>query len=731
MGTVRMLPDDLINKIAAGEVVDRPASAVKELVENSIDAGSTRIDIDIERGGKGLICITDNGCGMTEEDARMALQRHATSKIREEKDLFRIMTMGFRGEALPSIASVSRFMLTTRVETEPVGTQIRVDGGNQDVQGTARAPGTTVEIKELFFNVPGRRKFLKTDGTEFTHILETISRLAMAHPEIYFRLNHNGRMQLQASPTTDLRERVSALLGRSVGDAMYPVSYQTHWLKIHGLFSEPTQSTKSTQGLYLFVNGRFVRDRGLAHACQEAYRGTIEKGRYPHVVLFLELDPTEIDVNVHPQKIEVRFQRQHDIYSRLLITLRNAIAQAPWLQKTLSPAKTSAVSSTTTVAAMPETPGDGSAHPPDLSFDASDFSPLEPPVISANRSVASVHSSHTPTSLSHPPHPPAAQDFPTAWQPQTTEPSRNHTHTGETVTAPTSNTTKAPQNFAEFRERFLRAAEKQHLVVTPTVPAVKETLPPLPSVQKGLPFLPGWDTTPEAAVSTPNPPVTPAGSQVHTSTTPVSPISVSSVPSASKESRRFFSHLRYIGQFANMYLLFELHNKLFLIDQHAAHERITYQRLLADYEREHMPQQPYLLPPRLELSLTEAQQVDLYREDLERLGLHLEPFGGQSYVLQAVPVHLKHADPYALLRDILEELAAGKRTATLDEKRDEILMRMACHSSVRGPHLLSAEEVRALLQQMDEIDFSTHCPHGRPVMIEFTQQELEKRFHRT
>lgn len=701
MGIVRMLPEDLINKIAAGEVVERPASAIKEIVENALDAGSTRIEIDVERGGKRLMRVTDNGCGMTEEDATMALQRHATSKIRSEEDLFRILTMGFRGEALPSIASVSRFTLTTCTPDDPVGTQIRVEGGEPQIQRAARAKGTTVEIKDLFFNVPGRRKFLKTDGTEFSHIAETITRLALANPEIHFRLTHNGRSQLLANPTTDLRERVSDLLGRQIGQSMHPVSATMGWLKMHGLFSEPTHTTKGTKGIYLFVNGRFIRDRGLSHACQEAYRGTIEKGRFPYVLMFLEIDPSEVDVNVHPQKIEVRFHRQHEVYSRLLTALRNAIAQAPWLQMALANHTPGPVPIHPT-----ETPDFTPRHVPDTATKPLEFQPNEAPVSTAPSPQSSgTSSAATATRAASP-----------------------------AAVVPSPSKEAAPKNFDEFRARFLRAAEKQNLVIPGQTdqPKPEESLPPLPAAQTGLPFLPGWDSKPntgQANTGQVNPsPAKPAAQQQPISTTTET---TSPEPVEIPQRMGFFSSLRYIGQLAQMYLVFEMEGKMILIDQHAAHERISYQKLMADYERSKIPQQGYLLPPRLELSLTEAQQASQYTEQLNQLGIDLEPFGGQSFVLKSVPVYLKNADPYELIRDVLEELSAGKKTSTLDERRDDVLMRMACHGSVRGPNPLSSNEVRALLQQMDEIDFSAHCPHGRPVFIEYPIKELEKRFHRT
>ncbi|MEM1009833.1 MAG: DNA mismatch repair endonuclease MutL, partial [Myxococcota bacterium] len=318
MGKVKLLDDLLINKIAAGEVVERPASVVKELVENAIDAGAGRIDIEIEQGGKKLIRVVDDGCGMSEEDALMSLQRHATSKIKSEDDLFKILTMGFRGEAIPSIASVSRFQIETCIEEQESGVCVAIEGGkHQTVTPVGRAVGTTVEVRDLFFNIPARRKFLKTDGTEHAHIAETITRLALAHPEIRFRMTHNRRVHIQANATSDPCERISSLLGRQVGEAMYPFVVESPWLKLNGYFSKPDVTSQNTKGMYLFVNGRFIRHRGIAHACQEAYRGSIEKGRYPYIVMFLNVSPKEVDVNVHPQKIEVRFHRDSEVYNHV------------------------------------------------------------------------------------------------------------------------------------------------------------------------------------------------------------------------------------------------------------------------------------------------------------------------------------------------------------------------------------------------------------------------------
>ncbi len=677
MGKVQLLSDHLINKIAAGEVVERPASVVKELVENSIDAGATRIDIDIKRGGKDMIKVTDNGSGMTQEDALMALKRHATSKIKEEDDLFNIITMGFRGEAIPSIASVSHFTLETRHKTDPAGTRISVQGGQPPKVSTiGRAIGTTITVNNLFFNIPARKKFLRTDSTEFSHITETITRLSLAHPAIRFRLTHNGRLQFDAPATHDLNERISSILGQEIGQAMYPFQASTPWLDIRGLFSRPDLTTRGTKGIYLFVNNRFFRHHYFAHACREAYRSSIEKGRYPYIILFLELHPSLVDVNVHPQKIEVRFQKEHDIYQLILFHLRQAVSQTPWTQ----PNKT-------TFPATPSSP-------------------------------------------------------PTKTIPSPTPPSTN---ADETSTPSQNNNIPAPQNFKEFRERFLKTMQETKITEPPTSTPIKFS--PLPDGQNNLPLSSSptppsshpqeqenFNTTPPPPPAplphsheNPNPPSPTQNFQQ----IPNSPIQAPQPTTPQSPKNDFFSSMRYIGQFASMYLLLEKNKTLILLDQHAAHERISYQKLLDEFQRSNIQQQQFLIPIRLELGLNDAKKAEKFLQDFEKLGIELAPFGGRTFAIKSIPTILKHTDPKELVRDVLEELAEGKHTSTIDEKRDDILMRMACHSAIRGKHKLTSEEAYSLLQQLDEIDFKANCPHGRPIYFELSQTEIEKRFHRT
>ncbi len=711
MGQIKLLPEDLINKIAAGEVVERPASALKELIENSIDAGADQIHIETERGGKYLIRVADNGAGMSPEDAELALERHATSKIKSIDDLFKISTMGFRGEALPSIASVSKFTLITRTRDSDAAVKITVNGGKDKVVTTAsRAPGTTVEVKDLFFNVPGRRKFLKSDSTEFAHISETVSRIALAHPHIRFQLLHNGRKYLNAPKTDSLKERAISILGREIGEDLYPFRAVKPNFKLRGLFSSPNNTTKGTKGIYIFVNNRFVKDRNLSHACQEAYRAIIEKGRYPYVILFIDIDPELVDVNVHPQKIEVRFHNQSEIFATLLNALRAGIAHTPWLHAK-SPGKK----------LFPPTAGE--LPPPPQSTESAATPESSVPSISSGQ-------------FAPPPTPPEN------WSPprQSPDVSKNsiepaHLKAENYPTYP--NQRKAP--YAAYP--------------TGEMPEPPQRRPP--SAKLGVDFIPGWDPTPPPDNSTPpgsssaptgevSPPTgetaTIPKSGERAEPTPFPPLQsppTQPLPAEQRElshtgEKGFFSQLHYIGQFAEMYLIFSSPDgeKLILIDQHAAHERISYQRLLREFERGKIASQGYLTPQTIELPLSKAQLMEQHLEEFRKLGFVIEPFGTKTFAIKEAPVHLR-GDIKGLVLDILEDLARGDGRETLRDQRDNLLMKMACHSSIRGRHRLTPDEVRELLRQLDEIEFGTHCPHGRPLYTEFTKKELEKRFHRT
>ena len=595
---IQLLPEKLCNQIAAGEVVERPSSVVKELVENSLDAGATEVRVEVEKGGRSLIRIVDNGCGMGREDSFLSLERHATSKIRTDEDLFAIRTLGFRGEALPSIAAVSRLTLRTREKGSLEGVEIYLEGGTVRRADAIGMPcGTTIEVRNLFFNLPARRKFLRREETELGHIGDVVTKMALARPDVQFKLSHNGRSLLDVYRHDSLRERTLALLGRTLASDLVIVERGEGDLKVTGLVSQPSSTRSTTSAMFSFVNGRYVRDRVIQHAILDGYRNLLFKGRYPVVVLFIELDPQLVDVNVHPTKHEVRFREQSLVHDFIAGSVRDALRPAAWLK---------------------------------------DEAPPGP------HQDAPAPRAEVPRSVSVP------------WSPMSLP--------------------SAPPPAPRFEAR--EAAD----------PFGSPSAPPL--------------SLPEQIVS-------------------------------SETSAGFFSSLTLIGQFGQSYLLCQDGEDLLLIDQHAAHERIGFERLKEQLRRGNIERQALLFPDVLEFDFRQAAQVQEHVNDLQRLGFEVEPFGGNSFVLKAVPQLLHKADPVALLRDVAGELAQIGQSGKLEEALDQVLILMACHTMVRANQKLSLMQMQALLNDMDTVDFKGHCPHGRPVMQRLSRGEIEKMFKRT
>jgi len=590
---IHILPENLANQIAAGEVVERPASVVKELIENSIDASATEILIDIEKGGKGLVRVTDNGSGMKKDDAFLCLERHATSKIRKAGDLFALHSMGFRGEALPAIASVSRLRLTTRFTGDDSGWQIYAEAGvirQADAIGTAR--GTVVEVRDLFFNTPGRRKFLRKDETEFGHIADVVSRLALSRPDIHFRLSHNGRSVLDAYRHNRHEERASALLGRHVAENLLPVEAESGAGEmLVGLLGTPGVSRSSTSQIYTYINGRFVRDRVVQHAILEAYRTLLEKRRYPIVVLFIDVPPETVDVNVHPTKHEVRFRNQQQVHDFIVSSLRHR------LQKNLGELSTCTTTS------------EGASGPSGL---------LRP--------------------------------------------------------VPDQYTLRIQESLSAFNEK---------VAGTPAMPAV-------PTIKGDLSE---WSKAPP-------------------------------------ESQALPEGWRLIGQYLNSYLVCQVNDELVLVDQHAAHERIGFERLRQQLKEGGIESQNLLFPIVLELEYREAAVLADHLDDLTRFGLEVEAFGGRSFTIKAVPALVADVDAERLIRDLSAELNEIGRAGRLDDEIERVLAVLACHSMVRANQALSSSEMQRLLSDLAGIDFGSCCPHGRPIMRRLAKRDVEKFFHR-
>ncbi len=606
MGRIRILEDHLVNTIAAGEVVERPASVVKELVENSLDAGATQVTVRLEAGGRRLIEIQDDGVGMDPDDALMCLERHGTSKIRTEEDLFQVATLGFRGEAIPSIASVSGFELLTRPAEEEVGVRIRVEGGKLKAPEPAGCPaGTTISVKRLFFNVPVRRKFLRTVGTELGHCLEAVLREALIRPDVDFTVEHDGRILLRAPRAKSRRDRAADLL-KGHGEALVPVEFSSGALSVQALVSPVGVHKGSAAGsMYLYVNGRFVRDVTLRRAVNEAYRAIVPKGRYPVVVLEARVPNEDVDVNIHPSKIEVRFRHGRDLFSAVAEGLRAGLQsqgiRRPVAEEARYKPREHQPSGVTEALPLQSRPGPI-------------FSPRPSPELS-----------------------PSAP----GWTPS-----------------------------------------------APLPPSERPALPPLPPP----PMAEEGDARPLLAVAR-------------------------------------FQDLRVIGQLADTYILCEGGGELVIVDQHAAHERITLFRYQQQRRERLGGAQRLLTPIVVELP---AGRADLLAQELgvlEQLGLEVQDFGGGSFAVQAVPPGIKDADIPSLIRDIADDLASGGRGLAGRDLEDHVLATMACHNSIRANHSLSLYEMRELLKALDAVDFSV-CAHGRPVVIRVSPQELELRFHR-
>ncbi|MEL6346845.1 MAG: DNA mismatch repair endonuclease MutL [Myxococcota bacterium] len=640
---IRILEDRVVNKIAAGEVVERPASVIKELVENAIDARATDIRVEWKGGGRNLIRVTDNGIGMDRADATLALERHATSKIRDDKDLFSISTLGFRGEAIPSIASVSRFELLTRPADQPVGTRITVEGGRLvDVRDAGAPSGTRVTARSLFFNIPARRKFLRAVSTELSHCLEAVVRQALIRPELDVEVSHGDQKVIRAPVVSDMAARAADLLGAH-GTALVPVSFKQGELKVIGMVSPVGVHKGSPQGSsYLYVNDRFVQDRVLRRAINEAYRGIVPKGRYPTVVLKIEVPPDHVDVNVHPAKTEVRFRHVRDLTRILASGLRETLQRHGIKQPVPTEARYQ-------------------------------------PSGSASKAQG------TQQGLSLQPPPPSARPLPVLG--------------ANGVTPMTVNEPRRP----------LSPPQQAAMTAAPPMPGgvsigQRPTFPPQPAVQ----------TLPQAMIPRSSVGTAPALRGSERSLLPV----------------ERFTDLRVIGQLGLTYILCEGAGEMVIIDQHAAHERITLHRLMQNERKQLGGGQRMLTPQVIELTPARALALSPHTQVLNRYGLEVEPFGGEAFVIKQVPESLMNANLQQLIEDVADDLAGGGDGEPARDLIEKILATMACHNSIRAGQRLNTFEMRELLASLDQVDFSV-CAHGRPVSIRISPAELERRFHRS
>ena len=581
-GKIQVLPEPLAQVIAAGEVIERPASVVKELIENAIDAGASEVVVELRAGGLQLIRIQDNGEGMDREDVPIALQRHGTSKIRNIEDLYAVRTLGFRGEALPSIASVSRMAIQTRTSRSVTGTRLVSEGGEIKAVTDAGCPvGTLVEVKDLFYNLPVKRKFLKSISLELRHASNHFLRLSLAHPSISFKFIHDGRPLHEHWKTGSLKVRMEAILGREMYDQLREFEYEDGEICLSGLASLPTFSRGNSDGIYLYVNQRFVKDRAVYKAILESYRHVIPQGRFPVVILFLNLPPSAVDANVHPTKTEVKFREPDKIFPAVF---------------------------------------------------------------------AALSSLHGPVSRTQP-----AQGS-----------------------------------------------------VLPDRHSLPETRPLTLPLSSSIAYSQGGALEKEGSVD--------------------SRVSEETSPEWGGEERR---PLRIVGQVLNTYIVCEDQERLIFIDQHAAHERILFEKWKKAYETRSLSVVRFLAPILMECSATEALALGDHLQDLDAMGIEIDPVGGGVFAIRSVPSLMEQENPKDVIRRILEELALEQAEKKGRGALYPILIALSCHTAIRANLTLRKEEMEALLRDLQSVYPSTTCPHGRPVFFVFPMAELEKQFLRT
>ena len=585
MNTIRILPEKIASQIAAGEIIERPASIVRELIDNSIDAKAHRILVKTERGGKGLIKVTDNGVGMSRDDLLLCFERHATSKIRTAADLTKVTSFGFRGEAIPSMAAVSRMQITSLLQKELLGNRVRISGGKLlAIEEVGTPPGTIVEIKDLFFNIPARRKFLKTPRTEMNHIVDTVLRAAMPFPNISFRLEEGQKEILHLPASSNPHLRLSHLMGRTAGQSI--LSGESWQKDLHiAIHAAPADfARKRADRLYVYVNGRNIKDRFITKAVIEGYGQRLMKGQYPQALIFITIDPKRIDVNVHPTKQEIKFQDGQKIFN----------AMAAVVNETLTPASQ----------AFPST--------------------------------------RTP--------------YNNQGTPQTPPPAPTISETPETYVPP--QTYALPQTYIPPQTQQPNPLQKE---------------PPVPFIETKTPQI--------------------------------------------------------IGQLGNMYILCQMEDGLLIVDQHAAHERIVYENLRNSLLSSKVEIQNLLIPHEMEFSLKEKGILLEKGDVLAHFGIELDHFGGNTFLLRAVPALLKNVNWQALISEFISKLEESGPPNSAHIMDDAVKI-MACHGAIRAGQHLTLTEMNHLMDQLKKMDLPTNCPHGRPIFKDFTYFEMNKMFKR-
>lgn len=662
MPQIQVLDQITIDKIAAGEVIERPASIVKELVENSIDAKAASVTVEIQDGGISLIRVTDNGSGIEREDIRNAFLRHSTSKIRKVEDLAHIASLGFRGEALSSISAVTRTELITKTKEDTFGTRYVIEGGVEQSLEDAGAPdGTTFLVRQLFYNVPARRKFLKTPMTEAGHVQDLLMRLALSHPEVAFTFINNGQTKMRTSGNGKLKNVIYSIYGREAAANLIELDYSMDGLVMKGYLGKPVITRGNRNFENYFVNGRYVKNAMLSKAIEDAYKDFLMQHKFPFVVIHFQVDGEKIDVNVHPTKMEMRFQRQQDVYNIVYEGVHRTLLEPELIPQVEAPAPKviSQPKSESPFLLKPKTAPRPMEKKPEEKEEPHDEAYF---MKKMKERVLSYHQRNSSAEV--------------AKKEQIFRPQAQAERIKDAL-ARAKEVEKQPQKQAEEQPELIRETP-----VYETKPVTEEKAEQLNLFEEHL---------------------------------------------LKREKK---AEYKLIGQVFETYWLVEFENSLYIIDQHAAHERVLYERTLKEMKNREFTAQ-YLSPPIiLSLSMQEAQVLNENMDRFTRIGFEIEPFGGEEYAVRAIPDNLFGIAKKELLLEMLDDLTDGISTSMTPELIDEKVASMSCKAAVKGNNRLSAQEADALIGELLLLENPYHCPHGRPTIIAMTQRELEKKFKR-
>ena len=661
MANIQVLDQITIDKIAAGEVIESPASIIKELVENAIDAGASAVTVEIKEGGISFIRITDNGCGIPKEEVPLAFLRHSTSKIRSVDDLTTVASLGFRGEALSSIAAIAQVELITKTKDEVTGTRYRIEGGAEKaIEDTGAPDGTTFLVHQIFYNTPARRKFLKTPMTEASHVSELMTRLALSHPEVSIQFINNGQEKLHTSGNGKLKDIVYHVFGRDIANNLLETNERIDGIQVQGFIGKPIISRGNRNYENYFINGRYVKSNIIAKAIEDAYKDFTMQHKYPFTVLHFTMDGTDLDVNVHPTKMELRFSNQQGVYNFVYNALKQTLSEPELIPRV----------------ELPET--------------------KEVPV--------------------------KAEKIVEQKQEQPMTPVR------EERKPPVIEEEKNLDYFMKKMRERVTAYHQQALEVKPT---------PQPSVVQESVNYEALPASQPVAVNEPAP---------EQLTVPKEPMPEQAVATREKKSvviekqldffeeklltKKAVQEYKIIGQLFETYWLVEFHEQLYIIDQHAAHERVLYEKTLRGMKDREFTSQ-YLSPPIiLNLSMQEEEALNTHMDIFTNIGFEIEPFGGDSYAIRAVPDNLFSIAKRELFTEMLDQLVDGIHSSLAPDIVAEKVASMSCKAAVKGNSRLSAAEVETLIGELLELENPYHCPHGRPTIIAMTKRELEKRFKR-